>query len=119
MTSIIISLSILFLIYELTTMVKPYDYDKKLQRIKKDLDSNYLNPVDRPFIIFNFTYFIWTLAGLFTTEWPMFLTMIVFSILISRLTKYQKSDIKRVRSRVIDSSISIILLLTILIRYYL
>ncbi len=107
MTNIILLLSIVFLIHEIKTLFYTVEYDKQITKIKSDLKNGYLNPNDRPFIIFNMIYFIWSIFGLFTQYWIIFLIFIIFSTLVANL--YKTEDfIKRLRRRKHQKSFSMI-----------
>ena len=118
MLSVIVLLSTIFIIHELVVLINPFNYDKQLQKIKKDVKNGFINPNDRPFILFNLFYFTWSILGLFTTMWPYFLIMIAFSYISG--TKIRNSDevIKRLRHRRADALISIIILSLIIFSYY-
>lgn len=118
MTNIILLLSIVFLIHEIKTLFYTVEYDKQITKIKSDLKNGYLNPNDRPFIIFNMIYFIWSIFGLFTQYWIIFLIFIIFSTLVANL--YKTEDvIKRLRRRKFDAIVSITFLSLLLIKHYL
>jgi len=117
MINIILTLSIVFLLHEIRTLVWPLKYDKQISKIKKNVKQGYLNPNDRPFMIFNYIYFIWSIIGLFTPYWSIFAILITFS-LISGLFLRTEDSIKRIRLRRFDSLVSIIILLTLLVIYY-
>lgn len=116
MINIILALSLVFLLHEIKTLIWPLKYDKQISKIKKDVKEGHLNPNDRPFMIFNFIYFIWSIIGLFTTYWSIFAILIVFSF-ISGLTLRTEDSIKRIRLRRFDSLVSIVILLILLIHY--
>lgn len=117
MVNIIVLLSIVFLAHEIRTLIFPLKYDKQISKIKKDIKEGYINPNDRPFMIFNFSYFIWSFIGLFTPYWMIFTTLITFSF-ISGLYLRTEDSIKRIKLRRFDSLVSIIILLTLLIFSY-
>jgi hypothetical protein len=81
MINIIVIFSIVFLIHEIRTLIWPIKYDNQISKIKKDIKQGYLNPNDRPFIVFNFLYFIWSVIGLFTPYWIVFALFITFSFI--------------------------------------
>lgn len=117
MINIILTLSIVFLLHEIRTLIWPLKYDKQISKIKKNVKQGYLNPNDRPFMIFNFIYFIWSIIGLFTPYWSIFAILITFSF-ISGLFLRTEDSIKRIRLRRFDSLVSIVILLTLLVIYY-
>lgn len=119
MTNIIISLSLLFLFYELTLLFRPLKYDRELSRIKDDIKQGFLNPNDRGFIVFNVIYFAWSILGLLTYLWPVFLSIIVTGYLSSKVSPNIKLEKSRVRWRVIDSLVSSIFLLILIYIHYL
>lgn len=118
MTNIIILLSIVFLIYEIKNLFYTLEYDKQITKIKIDIKDGYLNPNDRPFIIFNMIYFIWSVFGLFTEYSPIFIAFILFSTLVAYLHKTE-DVIKRLMRRKFDALISIIFLTILLLKHYL
>ena len=118
MINIIVLLSIVFLINEIKTLIWPSNYDKQISRIKKDTKEGYLNPNDRPFMVFNLIYFIWSIIGLFTQYWIIFSILFLFSFISARLLKTEDT-INRIRLRRFDSFISSIILITLLLTHYL
>lgn len=110
-------ISLVFLIHEIKILIWPLKYDEQIQRIKKNTKNGYLNRDDRPFMIFNFVYFIWSIIGLFTPYWMIFTILITFSF-ISGLFLRTDDSIKRIRLRRFDSLVSIIILVTLLIFYF-
>lgn len=118
MTNIIVLLSIVFLINEIKILIFPLKYDKQITRIKKDTKEGYLNPNDRPFMVFNLIYFIWSIIGLFTQYWMIFSTFVIFSFISARLLKTEDT-INRIRLRRLDSFISSIILISLLLTHYL
>lgn len=119
MINIIVLLSIVFLINEIKTLIWPSNYDKQISRIKKDTKEGYLNPNDRPFMMFNLIYFIWSIIGLFTQYWIIFSTFFIFSFISARLFLKTEDTINRIRLRRFDSFISSIILITLLLTHYL
>lgn len=119
MENIIISLSFLFLFYELTLLFRPLKYDRQLSRIKDDIKQGFLNPNDRGFIVFGLIYLAWSIFGLFTYLWPVFLSIIVTGYLSSKVSSNLELEKSRVRWRVIDSLVSSIFLLILIFIHYL
>ena len=119
MINIIVLLSIVFLINEIKTLIWPSNYDKQISRIKKDTKEGYLNPNDRPFMVFNLIYFIWSIIGLFTQYWIIFSILFLFSFISARLFLKTEDTINRIRLRRFDSFISSIILITLLLTHYL
>ena len=117
MLSIIILLGIVFSINELRVVFRPYIYDRQLKKIKSNLQQRYINPNDRSFILFNLLYLLWSVFGLFTTYWPIFLSLILIGVLSSITTKNIEIERTRAIYRVIDSLFSIVLI-SILIYLY-
>lgn len=118
MLNILVLLSIIFIIHELVILINPFNYDKQILKIKKDVSGGFINPNDRPFILFNLFYFTWSILGLFTTMWPYFTIMIAFSYLSGTKIRNCEETIKRLRHRRVDALISIIILSSIMIAYY-
>ena len=119
MINIIVLLSVVFLIIEIKTLIWSSNYDKQISRIKKDTKEGYLNPNDRPFMLFNFTYFIWSIIGLFTQYWIIFSILVIFSFISAKTLLKTEDTIKRIRLRRLDSFISSIILITLLLTHYL
>jgi hypothetical protein len=119
MINTIVIFSIVFLIHEIRTLIWPIKYDNQISKIKKDIKQGYLNPNDRPFIVFNFLYFIWSVIGLFTPYWIVFALFITFSFISGNFLKTENNTIKRIRLRRLDSFISSTILITLLITHYL
>ena len=113
----IILLGIVFSINELRVVFRPYIYDRQLKKIKSNLQQRYINPNDRSFILFNLLYLVWSVFGLFTTYWPIFLSLIIIGVLSSITTKNIEIERTRAMYRVIDSLFSIVLI-SILIYLY-
>ena len=53
MTSIIVLLSVVFIIHELNVLFRPTRYDRKVAKIRDDFKTGWINPNHRGFIIFN------------------------------------------------------------------
>lgn len=119
MMNIILILSLVFLIHEIRTIIWPLKYDKQISKIKKNLKDGYLNPNDRPFMIFNFIYFIWSVLGLLTPYWVIFLLFIIFSFLSTKYLLKTEDTINRIRLRRFDSVVSIIIITALLLTHYL
>lgn len=119
MINILVLFGVIFLIQEIKTLILPYEYDKQITRIKKDIKDGYLNPNDRPFMIFNFIYFFWSLIGLFTNYWMLFAVLILFGFVTSRYYLKERSLIERVRIRRLESFISALIIISLLITHYL
>lgn len=113
-----ILISIIFILHELRVLITPFNYDKQIVSIKKDISSGFLNPNDRPFIIFNLIYFSWSIVGLFTQMWPYFIILFAFSYISGMKIRNCDETIKRLRHRRVDALISILILSVILFIYY-
>lgn len=116
---IFILFSIIFIIHELLVFIDPYTYDKQLLNIRKNLSVGYLNPNDRPFIIFNLFYFIWSIIGMLTPLWPYFVTLILLGYISGIKIKAIEETIKRLRMRRIDSLIALTILFFLLVSNFL
>jgi hypothetical protein len=119
MLNIIISLSILFLIIELRALVWPKNYDRKVMKIKSDVKQGFLNPLDRPFLTLHLVYFIWSIVGLFTSLWYLFLIFIVFSFISSNAINKTDNMRNRLIIRRIDAIFSISIIITLIIQHIL
>lgn len=111
-------MSIIFITHELVVLIRPFNYDKQILSIKKDISSGFLNPNDRPFIIFNLIYFIWGIVGLFTQMWSYFIILFAFSYISGIKIRNCDGAIKRLRHRKVNSLISILILSAIFLSYY-
>lgn len=118
MINILIVTSLIFLINEIKTFIWPEKYHKRVKKIKDDIKEGFLNPKHRPFITLHLFYFIWSVIGLFTNLWPIFLSFILFSISTSIINNKIKRDINLIRLRRLDSFISIIFIITLIIISY-
>lgn len=118
MINILLITSIIFLIHEVKTFIWPEKYHKKVKKIKDDIRGGFLNPKDRPFITLHLFYFIWSVIGLFTNLWLIFLSFILFSISTSIINNKIKRDINLIRLRRFDSFISIIFIIILIIISY-
>lgn len=117
MVNIFVILSFIFLIHEMNTLFFTKKYDQKISKIKKNLNNSYLNPNDRPFMTFQLVYFIWSIFGLFTLYRWIIALFITFSMISSLWTKTDDT-IKRIRLRRLDSIISIVFLITIIVKHF-
>jgi len=117
MLNIFILLSVIFIIHETIVAINPSKIDKQVESISKDIKSGYLNPNDRPFMIYNLFYFIWTVIGLFTNYYPIFLGLILVGLTSSFFNKKTNIVITRLRLRRLDSTICILLLTLLLITH--
>jgi hypothetical protein len=118
MINLFVLFSFIFLIYEIRVVIDPYNYDKQLEKIKSNSKEGYYNPNDKPFIIFNIFYFLWTIIGLFTQYWIISLSFFLFS-LMSSFTNKEEDKYKRIKLRRIDSIICIGLFITLILSHYL
>lgn len=115
MLNTFILLSILFIIHETTVVINPSKIDKQIKEISKNIKVGYFNPNDRPFMIFNLFYFIWTIVGLFTNYWIVFIGLISIGLFSSFFSKKSESTISRIKLRRLDSTMCILLLTLLLI----
>ncbi len=114
MTSIIVLLSVVFIINELNILFRPTRYDRKVAKIRDDFKTRYINPNHRGFLIFNLLYTLWQVVGLFTPYWPVFLCQILISIIGLKINKTTNGEINRSRHRQIDSLFHITLLVVLI-----
>lgn len=99
---------ILIELYNIGENQKVHNFIKKIKNTK-DNKFDYLTGKQSLYILMNFMYLIWGLVGLFTNQWVLFLFLMVFIIPLK-----QHSHI----IRWIDSFVSLILLLFIVINEY-
>lgn len=119
MIDLFVLFSFIFMIYEIRVVIDPYNYDKQLTETKSNSKRGYYNPNDKPFMIFNTFYFLWTIIGLFTQYWLISLAFFLFSLMSSLFTNKEKDKYKRIKLRRMDSIICIGLLITLILRHYL
>jgi hypothetical protein len=110
--STIISLSIIFLIFEIRNFIYPSKYDDESKRIKENIKRGVLEPGDKPFMIFNLLYFVWSIIGLFSPFSIPFIGLLVIGLISSRLNK-DASEKERITGRRVDAAFSSIILLII------
>lgn len=118
MFSLFFSLSIVFALYEFTTLLFPLRYNNYLNKIRSGLKYNGLEKNDRPFALFHFLYFIWSVIGLFTYQWYNFLLIVLLSTLsqfISKKIRSLKNDRYYSIHRIFDAILSIFVLIKIFI----
>jgi hypothetical protein len=114
MFELFITLGIPFLFFEFSVLILPDRYTMYLKDIKDNIKENKIEFEDRAFIAFNFFYFIWTIIGLFTSLWPYFLSITLLSIINFIASKIISSDINIIRWRMIDSLLTIIIIIGLL-----
>ena len=81
-----------FLIRELIDLIQPIQYINKMNTIYKMADKKnepkayeYLTIDEKSalwYSVFSYIYVLWMMVGLFTSEWIIFLTFLIFSFLI-------------------------------------
>jgi hypothetical protein len=93
MTTLFYLLGVLPFIWELTCVVNPKKnhsfvrlLDNKMN--EQNLSISQLTETEKNFTILNFGYFLWTIIGLFTSNWIIFLAIILLSLLLSSFKKY-------------------------------
>jgi len=118
MLNFIITLSILFLFFELRSLIWPRNNDRKILKIKSDIEQGFLNPLDRPFLTLHLIYFIWSIMGLLTSLWYIFLIFIIFSFISTNFISRIDNLRKRLIIRRIDSIVSILIIITLIIKYF-
>jgi hypothetical protein len=109
---IIISLSIIFLIFEIRNFIYPSKYDSELKRIKENIKNGLLSPSDKPFMVFNLLYFIWSIIGLFSDYSVPFIGLFVIGLISSRINK-DISEKERITGRRVDAFFSAFILIII------
>ena len=93
MTTLFYLLGVLPFIWELTCVINPKKnhsfvrlLDNKMNEQK--LSISQLTETEKNFSILNFGYFFWTIIGLFTDNWIIFLAIILLSLLLTNFKKY-------------------------------
>jgi uncharacterized ion transporter superfamily protein YfcC len=123
-----ISLSILFIFYELNVLFNP----KKIINIKNQLEelkeltgeqknkkSKELLGKSASLILINLLYFIWSIIGIFIyPHWYLFLFILFFGFFSSYISKQlRKIDSINLYYKIIDSLISLVILTLIFLSY--
>lgn len=117
MLNLFITLSIVFFLYELTTLFFTKRFDDYSLEIGKKIQSEKLDPEDKPFMLFNLSYFIWTIIGLFTEYNLLFFALVSLSIVSAWLLKKLETT-SRIRQRRLDAILSIIIISSIFIQHF-
>lgn len=110
-------LTIVFIIWELNTLIFAKSYNQYLEQAIKRIQSQNVTRDDVAFSIFNLTYFIWTVVGIFTNLYLFFTLLMLLGITSSFISnKIKKSDKPEriILHRRIDAVMSISILLIIL-----
>jgi len=115
MMQLFISFAIPFLLFEITCALFPNRYHNYLKKVTTNTRSGLILKEDKPFILFNLLYMIWTVAGLFTPYWSIFLAILALSIMSSVIGRGIDEDELKVKLRRSDAIIMIILLLGLLL----
>jgi hypothetical protein len=118
MTEIIALLGIIPLLWELKNFINPSAYDELTTSVSEQLKRGEMRPENSGFIWFNLFYFIWTISGLFTKMWPLFLTLIFLSFLSANFTKIKTDVRQRIIGRRIDALFSVVIISFILFYYF-
>ena len=124
---------ILFLFRELIDLIQPIQYINKMNTLYKMADKkNEPNAYEHLTIdeksalwysVFSFIYVLWMMVGLFTSEWIVFLTFLIFSFLIySPIVKLIRTKLGMgktyITAHIIATIIDICLILFAIINHY-
>ena len=126
---------IFYLIRELIELIQPIQYINKMKTLYKMVDKkNEPNAYEYKHLtideksalwysVFSFIYVLWMLVGLFTSEWIIFLTFIIFSFLIySPIVKVIRTKLGMgktyITAHIISTIIDICLILFAIINHY-
>lgn len=96
--------------FELTVIFNPEKYNNHLIEMRDKLNKDNLSKEDRPFIIFNLSYILWSIIGLFTNYYPLFLFIFILGAISSRF-KFEKSG--QIVHRFIDALLTSVVLFLI------
>jgi hypothetical protein len=110
-----ISLAIPFLLFEITVAAFSERYHRYLDEVVSRAKNRRYLDKDKPFIFFQFFYTVWTIIGLFTSHWPLFLSIIFLSTISSIISKSIVDEEGKVKMRRSDAVLTTILLITLLI----
>jgi hypothetical protein len=107
MTTLFYFLAIFPLLYEMLVVADTKKVHNFIMNMK-DKQVSDMTDKQKNFSILQFLYFVWTIIGLFTTNWPVF-SLIFFLALIPQ---------KIIFIRMLDGFLTFIILLFILINYF-
>lgn len=107
MTTLFYFLAIFLLLYEMLVVADTKKIHNFIMNIKDEQVSD-MTDKQKNFIIFQFLYFVWTIIGLFTINWPVF-SLIFFLALIPQ---------KIIFVRMLHGFLTFMILLFILINYF-
>ena len=113
-----ISLAIPFLLYEVTILSFTSRFQLYTKGLLDKVKTDGLSGEDRPFMIFNFLYMVWTIIGLFTPLWSIFLGILALAIIGALINKRLKSDLAKIKQKKADSILTIFLIVFLLIKYF-
>jgi hypothetical protein len=107
MTTLFYFLTIFPLLYEMIVVADTKKVHNFITNMK-DKDVSVMTDKEKNFSILQFLYFVWTIIGLFTVNWPLF--SLIFSLaLIPKKNIYVK---------MLDGFLTFLVLLFILINYF-
>lgn len=118
MLDLFIILSIPFLLYEITILFFTKRYQNYIENLTDKIKDNGISKEDRPFVFFNFSYMMWTIIGLFTPLWSIFIGLLTLSIISALIHKKLVDKEVKIKQRKADSLLTIILIIFLLIRYF-
>lgn len=101
-------IGLLPLMYEMSVIVNPKSYFAFKEGVKACGNFENLNSNQKVFTILSFGYLIWAFTGLFSFNWFLFLCLIAFSFIPK----------KYIFVMWLDSVLSFIILITILLNAY-
>jgi hypothetical protein len=107
MTTLFYFLAIFPLLYEMMVVADTKKIHNFITNMKDKEVSN-MTDKEKNFSILQFLYFVWTIIGLFTINWPVF-SLIFFLALIPQ---------KNIYVRMLDGFLTFLVLLFILINYF-
>jgi hypothetical protein len=107
MTTLFYFLAIFPLMYEISTMGNMTKSHNFIMNLKNKEVSDFTEK-EKNFSILQFLYFVWTVIGLFTVNWPVF-SLIFFLALLPQKNMYL---------RLIDTFLTFLILLFIIINYF-
>jgi hypothetical protein len=108
MNNVFYFFSVLAILYEACVLVRAGDFYSLKQEMAAKGSKNY-NDIEKSFALMTSLYAIWAIVGLFSSQWYLFLLLLIVSLLP---IKNSKTGFK------IDSAISLSILLLIVINKY-
>jgi hypothetical protein len=112
MANVFYALGILGIIWEIVCLVEVVKVHNFLLQLKVKQRSEYslslYTETDKSFLFLMFLYFVWAIVGLLSSQWPIFLFFILFSLIPKKNIYY----------RFFDALVSFSILIFILLNHF-